>query len=736
MSEERPGRVRASATKKTPIRRKAARGCGGVFFCFLVLMAAAWGTGLGTFVWIVDDAKTTIAALDRFRPKTGSKVYSADEQLLGEYTREWRQLVPLNEIPLHLQKAFVATEDHRFYVHKGVRPAAILSAALYIVRTGNIRGGSTITQQVVRNVEDLDVGTERALKRKIIEATVALQVERQFTKDEILELYLNKIFLGGGAQGVETAALQYFGKSCRDLTLGESALLAGLARAPNRQRPDFHPENALSRRSIVLDQMIECGMITPEQRDAALAESLEDMLVTDEKRRRMEEGARGPLGPDEFNAPYFVEEVRRRVRGARHVSEDQLRESGLEIHTTVDMRLQRSAERILKAHLEQFDEDKLEYLKNRNRESEFVPVTGALVCIDNRPLSEGYVRALVGGRDWATQKFNNATQAKRQPGSSVKPFVWAAALGTGRQSGFTASHMEVDAPLTRYDDLGRPWTPRNFGNEYAGPVTLRRALEKSINIVSVKLVEQVGMPLVRRYLQVAGITTPIDNSHKMTIALGTPEVLVLDQCVAYSTFAKGGVYSPPVFLTEIRDRDGLKQYRDRIERTQVIDADLAYVMTYLLQGVATRGTGARSKALNRPRAGKTGTTNENRNVWFCGFTPQYTCVVWVGYQDNRPLGIGRNFTGGKIACPIWTEFMIEAHKGLPVLEFNPPDDVVFFPVDRETGVLASEVENHGEVIREAFLAGTAPPVTVPAFLESQELERELMEMQFLEDLRL
>ncbi|HNV22889.1 MAG TPA: PBP1A family penicillin-binding protein [Candidatus Hydrogenedentes bacterium] len=700
------------------------RGCGGIFFMLMLVLAAGWGVGLGMFVWMLDDAKANIQAVDDFRPKVGSRIYSSDGMLLGEYTVEARQLVRLSEIPLHVQKAFIATEDHPFYVHKGVRPLAILSAIKDAVRTGNMRGASTITMQIVRNITEVTgVSTERTMQRKIKEAFVALQLEREFTKDEILELYLNQIFLGGSANGVESAAQQYFGKSCKDVTLAEAATLAGLSRSPNANRPDRYPEAAQQRRDIVLAQMLRHGFITREEYAAAVATNVQDTAISYEERmRRMQEGT-GVWRPNRFQAPYFVEEVRQFTREHGYADREELLESGLQIHTTVDMRLQRAAEKALEKKLAEIDEETLKVLTQRGQEDYFVPISGALVCIDNRPGAEGYVRAMVGGRDFDKEKYNTVTQALRQPGSSIKPFVWLAAF----QNGLTPSHVEVDERITLYDGLGRPWSPANFTSDFKGPVTLRYALENSINIVSVKLVLRMGMPVVRGVLQRAGITSEINDSHKWTIALGTPDVTVLDLCTAYATIAQGGVLARPTFVETIRDRDEFVRYKSDIHRERTLDADVCYLVTYLMEGVAKYGTGSRSRDLDRPRAGKTGTSNDSRNVWFCGFTPDYTCVVWLGYRDNRSIGQGpdgrwlkssKEFTGGRLACPVWTEFMVAAHKGLPKRDFAVPDGVVFHNVDKKTGRV-------GGSFPEAFLKGTRPPAA-PAPAEPAPVE-EVME---------
>jgi len=654
-----------------------------IFFFFAVIAAAFWGAALGAFAWQLDEARTRITALDEYRPSIGSKLYSADGEVLG---------VPLNEIPLHLQKAFIASEDHTFYEHKGVRPLAIVSAALDVLQTGRLRGGSTITQQLVRNVEPTRIGQERTLRRKLDEAFVAFQVEREFTKDEILELYLNQIFLGKSARGVEAAAQQYFAKSCRDLTLGECAMIAGLTPAPNTIQPFRSMERAKAHRDWVLRRMLENNFITKEECDAAAAEPLEEQVVMPEERQKLVAAGRVAFERNRFKAPYYVDAVRRLLldeglpseRGVEVYDWDQIAHQGLKIYTTVDMRLQRVAEEVLEEKLEELDDRKRKELERQDRGDEFVPVTGALVCIDNRPGREGYVRALVGGRNYDEEKFNTAIQALRQPGSSVKPFVWTAAI----DNGYSPSSIEVDEPIVRVDAARNVWRPKNFSGTFSGPITLRRALEKSVNIISIKLVERLGMPLVRGYIEKAGFRTPIGDEYRRTIALGAHSATVLDQCVAYSTFAHLGDRYDAVFVTEIRDHEGFTRYHSGPRKTpQAIPRDVAYVMTYLLEGVARYGTGARSRDLNRP---------------FCGFTPDFTCVVWIGYADNRPLGRGRDYTGGVEACPVWTKFMVKAHEGLPVREFEVPEGVKFIKVNRDSGV-------RGGSWPEAFIRGAQPP---------------------------
>lgn len=717
-------------TRDAAARPQVSRGCGMLFFSIMIVVAAVWGSGLGAFVFLLEQAQSKIEALESFRPKVGSRIYAQKGDMLGEYTLAAQDLVNLNEIPLNLQKAFIASEDHLFYEHKGVRPLAAISAIRdTMLRGRRLRGFSTITMQLVRNAEEAtQVSRERTISRKFKESIVALQLEREFTKDEILELYLNLVFLGGSAKGVEAASWQYFGKSCRDLTLAECAVLPGLAPSPNAYRPDRHPDKATTRRDTVLMLMRDRGFITDAAYEDAILQDVTASLISNEVRTAAKSEGKGYWGPNEFFAWYFVEEARIKMMSGdfdRQVSFDELYEGGFEIYTTLDMDLQRAAEDTLLTALDEFDAKKREQLEKAGRLNEFLPVSGAMVCIDNRTGQEGKVRALVGGRDSDTQKFNNATQAVRQAGSSVKPFVWAVALDMGRTTGLTAAHRIVDEPFARMGGDNKLWQPKNFNGKFSGPVTLRWALEHSVNIVSIKLVDrpEIGMPMVRSYLRNVGFEQEIKDEVNLTIGLGAHSVLPIEQCVAYSTIAKGGRYAPASFIEKILDRDGNTVYQSDVRTEQRLKEDLAYVVTHLLEGVATVGTGARTRDFDRPRAGKTGTTNESRDVWFCGFSPQYTCIVWVGYKDNRPLGRGANYTGGRLAAPIWAKFMIEAHKGLPVRKFEKPDSVKAYAIDRSSGLL-------GGGFTEMFLASTAPPTELPVFMEKSTNEA-LMEQQLL-----
>ncbi|HNZ48580.1 MAG TPA: PBP1A family penicillin-binding protein [Candidatus Hydrogenedentes bacterium] len=674
----------------------------GIFIALLLVVGAAWGAGLALFSWIIGDAQHDVSeALANFRPKVGTKVYSYDGQIIGEFSIEERSLVRLSDIPLHTQKAVLATEDSLFFEHKGVRPDAIISSILYGLQRGTSpRGGSTITQQVVRNVEDLKVGQERTYQRKLREALTALQIERNFTKDEILELYLNQIFLGGSAHGIEAASMQYFGKSCSFLTIAESATLAGLIRSPNRNSPFKNPDNALQRRNVVLKQMFENKFISKEEYDQAMQENLLASLVQPTvNRESIDYSVQG-----NYRAPYFVEEIRNFV--LQRYEKQEVFEEGFEIYTTIDMRIQSIAEETLLSALDEFDR---KMNKGRSPEDEnYTAVSGALVCLDNRAPYRGQVRAMVGGRDFVREKFNTVTQAKRPPGSSIKPFIWAAAIA----SGMTPSTIIVDEPFVRRAPNGKIWAPKNFGGGFSGPVPLRYALERSINIVSIKLVERIGLPLIQSYLERCGIPTDVQN---LTVGLGSGGVSPLSHAVAYSVFANGGMRYDPVLVTEIFDRDGMQRYnyRDFSRAEQALDPKVAYVSLSMLEGVCKPAadygyypTAWRAHVLNRPCGGKTGTTNDSRDAWFCGFTPEFTAVVWVGYRDNRSLGHGADYTGGRLACPIWVSFMEQVHEGLGVEDFKVPPGIEFFDIDRKSGT-------RGGKYKEAYVQGTAPPLYTP-----------------------
>lgn len=704
------------------------RGCGLLFFSGMILIGAIWGAFLGAFVYVLEDSEDIVNSVEEFRPKIGSRVVASDRSEMGEFTLETRKLVPLNQIPLKLQKAFIATEDDTFYTHKGVRPLALTKAVLDALRTNHLRGASTITQQIVRNIDNTGITKEQTVQRKLREMLAALQLERKYTKDEILEMYLNQIFLGVSAHGVESASRQYFLKSVSDLTLGECAMLAGLARSPNNNQPFRHADNARIRRDIVLKQMLNNGFISVTEYDDALNEDLDESVITPDERELYLNEEELNWRPNRFQAPYFVEEVRRFITRPPapyelDVTGADLFEDGLEITTTIDPVLQEAAEDILLKRLDKFDEDKLAALTKQGKEHEFKPVSGAMVVLDNRMGADydyrGFVRAMVGGRNYDETKFNMATQAKRQPGSSVKPFVWLAAL----DNGMTPSDYIVDRQETYYDVVGTPWTPKNFEDEYAGPMPIRVGLELSKNLVSIKLADRFKTPLIRSYLRSAGFRLPMTEG--LSLALGTSETTVIDQAECYLTLATGGIHVEPTMITQIRDRDGIIRYDHKQFRNpeRVFPADVSYQVVHLMQGVCEptgrySPSGRRTSRLERPRGGKTGTTNDSTDVWFCGFTAQYTCVIWIGYEQPASLGKGVEYTGGALVSPVWTDFMIAAHKGLPVKDFKVPAGVEFYNIDRQTGLTVGKYNKYSE----AYIRGTRPPDRAPVFEMDGELE--------------
>jgi penicillin-binding protein 1A len=475
----------------------------------------------------------------------------------------------------------------------------------------------------------------------------------------------------------------------------------------------------------VLAQMLGKGFISRAEHDAAVKESVEDQVITPEERAALPPERQAAWAPNKFLAPYFCVEVQHFITSPPppnqvNVDPGELFESGLEIYTTIDPRLQRAAEEVLYKALDEFDAQKKARLEKQGRANEFAPINGALICLDNRPGFEGYVRAMVGGRDFTTNQYNLATQARRQPGSGVKPFVWLAAL----DSGMTPSSIVVDEPFSVEDALGRLWTPVNFEKKFLGPIPIRKALELSVNIVSVKLVQRLGMPLVRSYLRSAGFKQPIGDDVQLTLALGTKETLVIDQATCYQTLALGGVRVSPVMVTQIKDRDGIVRYDYHSYQTKqrVFKEDVAYQTTHLLKGVCDpvkdgsySVTGRRTEKLGRPRAGKTGTTNDARTIWFNGYTAQFTAIVMLGYDDNRSIGSGLDTTGGAMASPIWTDFMIRAHEGLPVEDFKVPAGVEFFNIHRGTGLAGGDYP-------EAYIRGTRPPTSIPIFTSPETTE--------------
>ncbi len=753
-----------------------------LWFLLLVFLAVAAGAfGVVGVYFHLSEELPKISSLTDYRPPVVTTVYSDDNTKIAEFYKERRIVIPLSKIPKTLIEAFIAAEDARFYKHKGVDILSIIRAFFKNIEAGAIvQGGSTITQQVTKSFL---LTSERSYTRKIKEAILAYRIEKAFTKEEVLYLYLNQIYLGHGAYGVASAAENYFGKSVQDLSLAECAILAGLPQAPSRDSPFRHPERAKQRQIYVLNRMVSESFITPEQ----AAEAIDTKLDIKPRRNWYIE-----------KVPVYTEHVRREVE--KTYGEDTLYNQGLKIYTAVNIKMQKLARAQIQKGLRELDKRRgyrgpLEHLVpeeieeavkslekeagnkpleagrlvkgvvvNVNEADKMVTVRlgngqgtikladmrwarkpnpnvayyetrvrrpgqvlamgdlvevrvkekpeksdkwvleleqtpdaqAALLCIE---AGTGKVKVMIGGRDFSQSQFNRATQSRRQPGSAFKPIIYSAAL----DKGFTPASVIIDSPII-FRDRRRDftWKPRNYGKKFYGPTLFREALAKSRNVVTIKILKSIGVDYAIDYARKFGITSEI--SHNLSIALGSSGVSLLELVGAYSVFANHGYLVSPVFITKIVDRDGHVIYEAQSERKKVIEESTAYIVTSLMESVVKEGTGRRVRALNRPVAGKTGTTNDLYDAWFMGFTPEYITGTWVGFDSGAHLGKGE--TGSRAASPIWLGFMKAVLDGKPVQVFEAPEGVVFSRIDAETGLLP--IPESKKTIFECFKEGTVP----------------------------
>ncbi|MBX7146087.1 MAG: penicillin-binding protein 1A [Alphaproteobacteria bacterium] len=761
-------------------------------FIFCALLSGA--IGLGVYKYYAKDLPD-YTQLAHYDPPIVTRIYATDGRLLTEYATENRVFVPIQAIPKRLINAFLAAEDKTFYSHKGIDLPGVVQAFLTNffnkIQGADRRpvGASTITQQVAKNFL---LTNELSLARKVKEIILAYRIEQAFSKDRILELYLNEIYLGTGNYGVVSASLNYFNKSLDDLTVSEAAYLAALPKAPNHYHPVHDYEAAKSRRDWVIGRMAEDGYITEDQKNAALAEPLQV------KQRGITETAR---------ADYFAEEVRRQIINL--YGDDVLYKGGLVVRTSLDPRLQAIADKYLKAGMLNYDrrhgyrgplnhfnvqndwQQKLSSLPippdlgswkvavvlsltdseasigfNDGKKGTIplaelkwarlvkktgwgkvvakpsdVLTVGDVVLVENisdqqdrytlRQIPEigaalvaldphtGRVLAMTGGWSYKMSEFNRATQAKRQPGSSFKPFVYMAAL----DSGYTPSTLILDAPVTVNQGPGMPlWTPKNYTHEYSGPTTMRVGVEKSKNLMTVRMAQAVGMPKIVEYAKKFGIDENMLPVFSM--ALGAGETTVLKLTTAYAMIVNGGKKIDPSFIDRIQDRNGKTTYRyDQrtcpecfVEewkqqvtpkltdtRAQIEDPLTAYQMVSILEGVVQRGTGSTIRSVGKPLAGKTGTSNDYNDAWFVGFSPDLAVGVYFGF--DQPRSLGNNEAGAGVAAPVFRDFMNEALKDQPGIPFRIPPGIRLIRVDATTGQRSYAGSN---VILEAFKPGTEP----------------------------
>ena len=651
-----------------------------------------------------------VETLQSYSPALSTKIYDRNGTLIYELFTEKRRLTPLNEIPENLKKAVIATEDTNFYFHYGFSPRGIIRALInntFFRKSRGIQGGSTLTQQLSKTIF---LTKERTISRKIKELIMSIQLERNFSKDEILELYLNQIYFGNGAYGIDAASKIYFSKSPQELTLAEAALLAGLVKAPNYYSPFKNPEQAKKRRKTVLDRMLTVGFIYENDYKNALNET-----IPTEK---------PPIASN--ICPYFVEYVRLQLEPV--FGEDMIYRGGLSVYTTLDADYQKAAEAALESNLSEIEKDPAFVSNLARQQKSSSTIQGAILATD---VKTGGILAMVGGRDFKTSQFNRATQAMRQPGSSFKPIIYTAAL----ESGFKATSILEDTPLVYLNDgrdwylaskttdflltldhktLSDPmkvWVPQNYKNKYHGLVSFRQALEQSMNSVSIRILETVTPPKAIDYARRMGITSPLINT--LSLALGSSDVTLYEMVRAFGTLANYGIKTKPYAVIKVEDRDGRILLENLPEEEETLSAATCFVITHIMKGVLERGTAQNAKISGLEAAGKTGTTNDNTDAWFIGYTSSVVCGVWVGFDDKTRIGYG--MTGGRVSAPIWRDFfqkIISAGKiELPTF-FPVPKGVVLAGIDPTTGMLATGGESGSFV--EAFLAGTEPKQTYQA----------------------
>lgn len=683
----------------------------GAFFA-----ALAAGGGWGTWRNLcAGNACPSIAQIRTWEPEQTSKLFSHDGRLISEIGFERRTPVSIQALPAYVTQAVVAIEDSRFYEHHGFDPRGIARAAIGVLTGRNLGGGSTITQQLARNMFDV-IGFERRLTRKAKEVQVAMDLERAYTKDQILEAYLNEIYMGRG-YGFQNAARNYLGKNVTDVDVAEAALLAAILNRPGMYDPFRHPDNAKRRRDLVLSRMAAQGYLTREEAErwqqAPLPEREPDATVT-------------------TFAPYFEEWVRQ-ILDSRFG--DEIYSRGLRVYTTLDVDIQKAARKAMEdgwAAIEadpNFEHPKYAEFDTVDAFPGQTPyLQGAFVALDPQT---GHVRALIGGRDFEQSKFDRARLARRQAGSAFKPFVYTAAIA----SGIPASHVVVDAPVVYQQVSGQDWRPANFENEFKGPMTIREGLYTSTNMIAIRLGwEEVGIETVAQTARRLGIQTEIERFPSTTI--GAVEVIPIQLAEAYSAFPNLGTKVRPFPILRVEDADGNVLWEPQPERTQVLDSMVSRVMVSMLEDVVVRGTGYTAIRLTAglpheiPAAGKTGTTNDGTNVWFAGFTPNLLATVWFGMDRPIPifqLGRGRRqATGGGLAAPVWGRFVRSAYYGmpdsasaadsgpagtgvLPIPEPWPiPRGLRAVLVDRKTGKLASSWCAEEDQYLEYYIPGTEP----------------------------
>lgn len=720
--------------------------------CILGLMVIVGGTFFFWAISVIYSARSVEVGKVHFPEPT--LVFSRNGELIAEFFERRVNFVPLDEIPEHVVNAFIAAEDAEFFKHRGINVKGIIRAAIKnLMSFGFVQGGSSITQQVVRT---LYLSMEKTLRRKVKEIYLALKMESTLPKEEILELFLNSIYLGNSSWGVEEASKNYFRKGVRDLSLAEAVLIAGIMKSPGKYSPIKYPKRARARQSYVLRRMLEEGFISRTEYEKALSEVFYIYPARE-----------NPYFSENF---WFAEHVRRWL--VEKFGRERTYGGGLRVWTLMDIECQKAAQKALKIGIDRVElinggkpkldvshELKVSYLVfpygfkvwegekdelkakvvkvGRNRviievdstkgeiredffksglvrdyleesivvrpcgDGKFCPIPserkleGAILVMN----TEGDVLCMIGGYDWRESQFIRAVQASRQPGSAFKPIVYTVAL----EAGYTPSVLVKDSPFIVVEEDGIVWSPKNFNMNFSGFVTLFDALAKSINNATVRIANEIGIARIHRMARRLEIMSPLADD--LTVALGSSSVSLLEMVKAYNVFASGGYLVEPIFVERVEGPNGEVLFRAERRKKKVLRSDIAFVMTWILRNAILRGTGWRAKALKIPIAGKTGTTDEGKDAWFIGFTRDVVVGVWVGRDDFKPIG-GRISSGPSIAVPILVDFMKSVPKFLNAAPFEPPPGVEFAKVDPRTGLLVSPGSDTYVVM--AYIAGTSP----------------------------
>ncbi len=649
--------------------------------------------GIPLIYYLLSFDLPSLEEIQTYVPPLSSRVLDCKGRLIGEFFEQKRKIASLKEIPQYLIDALITVEDKRFYSHPGIDVIRIIGAIFYNLKSLSIKqGASTITQQLARN---MFLTYKKDIIRKIKELILAIKLERTYTKEEILERYLNQVYFGYGLYGVEMASQGFFGKSVKDLSLSEACFLVSIIKSPNYYSPYKNFDLVLKRRDFFLKRLYKNKKISKEEYEKALKEKINLLPL---QRNRQEVG-------------YIMEMVRQYVEDL--LGTDYLYKKGLTIYTTIDLDIQREASIVLEKRLReieenyQFKEKKKDYDELfKEKKGEIPPpnyLQGALICIENKT---GFIKALIGGRNFFHSQLNRAVQTKRQPGSAFKVFVYTAAI----DNGYKPSDIIEDSPISiEITGVQEPYEPKNYDYRYIGKITLREALALSRNVCAVKLIEKLTPEKVAEYAYLMGINSKLRPYY--SLALGSSEVSLLEMTRSFATLANLGRKIVPILVTKIVDSDGIVLKENYPSAEQVLSPQTAFLVTAMLKSVLDEGTGylIRRYGYYGIGAGKTGTTDNFTDAWFIGYTPYLTCGIWVGFDKKKKIFEGA--TGGFVCAPIWGEFMKNITNFYPNDEFPMPDSIVKLTICKETGYLATP--NCPDIREEYFLKGNEPTEYCP-----------------------